>query len=302
MLWWTLAGAVAAGVLILAYASLIERRWYVLRRHTVACLPPGTEPLTLLHLSDLHLRAQQRKKIRFLKGLARLQPDVVVATGDLLGDEHAVDATLDALEPLRGRVASLFVLGSNDYYSPIFKNPLRYLMGPSKHLPKGRQNPWPLLVQGLQERGWVLVHNRSLKIDGIDVVGMDDPHIGRAQMDVATRREDESFRLAVVHSPEPVRRLAELGYDLIVTGHTHGGQLRIPGFGAVVTNTRGLPRAWTRGVHRVNGAWLHTSAGLGTSMYAPIRFACRPEACVLDLVPRGAPGQREAPRRSKIRS
>ncbi len=128
---WIIAGLIAAGLLVFAYASLVERRWYALRRHKVACLPPGAEPLTLLHLSDLHLREQQHKKIRFLRGLARVQPDIVVGTGDFLGDTHAVDATLNAVDPLRGRIASVFVLGSNDYYSPIFKNPLRYLLGPN---------------------------------------------------------------------------------------------------------------------------------------------------------------------------
>jgi len=286
MLWIPVA-VVAAGVLVVLYASLIERRWYALRHHTVACLPPGAAPLRLLHISDLHLRAPQRKEIAFLRGLARVQPDIVVSTGDFLGDQHAVETVLHAVEPLKGRVANLFVLGSNDYYSPRFKNPLRYLMGPSK--PRyGKPNPWPDLVMGLQQRGWELIHNRTLNVDGIDIVGLDDPHIGRDDVSVATPREGKpGFRLAVVHSPEPAERLGLLGYDLILAGHTHGGQLRIPGYGAVVTNTKGFPREWTRGVHRVKGgAWLHVSAGLGTSMFAPVRFACRPEACLLELVPR----------------
>jgi predicted MPP superfamily phosphohydrolase len=244
----------------------------------------------LLHISDLHLRAAQRKKIQFLRGLARIEPDLVVSTGDLLGDAHAVPAALEAVGPLRGRVASLFVLGSNDYYSPRFKNPLRYLLGPSKPPRYGKLNPWPELVAGLQQHGWELVHNRTLRVGGIDVVGLDDPHIRRADMSVATARDGhDGFRLAVVHSPEPVQELGLLGYDLIVAGHTHGGQIRVPVYGAVVTNTHGLPRAWTRGLHRVQGGgWLHVSAGLGTSMFAPFRFACRPEVCVLELVERPA--------------
>lgn len=280
-----LAGLVGAGFLVLAYAGLVERRWYAVRRHTVPCLPEGAAPLTLLHLSDLHLRAAQQKKIRFLRSCARLQPDIVVATGDFLGDPSSVPPTLDALDGLRGRIVSLFVLGSNDYYAPVLKNPLRYLTGPSsRHGHGGRPNPWPALVDALTQRGWNLVANRAMSAGGIDIVGLDDPHINRHDLSVAVPRTKPGFRLAVTHSPEPARRLAELGYDLIVTGHTHGGQIRIPGLGAIVTNTVGLPRTMARGLHRIGGAWLHVSAGLGTSMYAPVRFACRPEVCVLELV------------------
>jgi hypothetical protein len=146
-------------------------------------------------------------------------------------------------------------------------------------------NPWPELVAGLQERGWELIANRATRIDGIDIVGLDDPHIGRHDLDVATPRTQPGFRLAVAHSPDVARDLAAMGYDLILSGHTHGGQLRMPGYGAIVTNTRGLPRRMARGLHRLGDAWLHVSAGLGTSMYSPYRFACRPEACVLELVP-----------------
>lgn len=281
------AGLAGAGVLILAYASLVERRWYALRRHTVPCLPAGSPPMRLLHLSDLHLRASQRSKIAFLRGLGALRPDLVVGTGDFLGDPASVPATLDALDGVRGRIASLFVLGSNDYYAPVFKNPARYLQGPSSRAGAhdGPQNPWPELVQGLQARGWELIANRTVSVGGIDVVGFDDPHIGRADLSVATPRSKPGLRLAVAHSPGPAPHLAALGYDLVVAGHTHGGQLRMPGAGAIVTNTEGLPRRMARGLHRIGNAWLHVSAGLGTSMYAPVRFACRPEVCVLDLVP-----------------
>ncbi len=148
-----------------------------------------------------------------------------------------------------------------------------------------------------------MLSNEVIAVGDIDIVGLDDPHIGRAKMEVASEREDaRAFRLAVVHSPEPTQQLASMGYDLIVSGHTHGGQIRIPGYGAIVTNTHGLPRPWVRGVHRVGDAWLHVSAGLGTSMFAPIRFACRPEVCVLELVPRAPADQRDESTRSKTSS
>ena len=82
--------------------------------------------------------------------------------------------------------------------------------------------------------------------------------------------------------------MAADGFSLLLAGHTHGGQVCVPGVGALVTNC-GLDRRMAKGLHRWPGtpAWLHVSAGLGTHPTAPIRFACRPEASLLTLIPRG---------------
>jgi predicted MPP superfamily phosphohydrolase len=280
-----LLSLIGAGLVVAVYAVFVERNWFAVRTHRVPCLPPGAAPMRVLHVSDLHLRSVQRRKQRFLRGLARVQPDVIVGTGDFLGDHLSVDATLSALEPIPKR-AALFVLGSNDYYGPRFKNPIRYFIPAKKRgRSHGTQNPWPELVHGLEARGWTFADNETLTIDGIDVLGLGDAHIGRADMRLATPRARDGFRLAVAHSPDVARELAGKGYDLIVCGHTHGGQVCVPGVGALVTNCA-LPRDMAKGLHRIGDAWLHVSGGLGTSMFAPYRLACRPEVCVLELVPR----------------
>jgi predicted MPP superfamily phosphohydrolase len=275
---------VAVGAAILLYATLIERNWFAVRRHRIPCLPQGSSTMTILHLSDLHLRAPQRRKRAFLKRLALLEPDLVIATGDFIGDGRSNAETVEAVTAIHPRDASLYVLGSNDYYGPKPKNPLRYFSKKRRRV-LGTPNPWRGLVEALDARGWRLINNTAVQIDGIDVVGLDDEHIGRADLTVARARNGEGFRLAVAHSPDVAEQLAALGYDLIVCGHTHGGQVCIPWFGALVTNSD-LPRRMARGVHRMGDAWLHVSAGLGTSMYAPFRLACRPEVCVLELVAR----------------
>jgi predicted MPP superfamily phosphohydrolase len=93
--------------------------------------------------------------------------------------------------------------------------------------------------------------------------------------------------IGVVHTPDVVSEWALGGYDLVLAGHTHGGQVRIPGVGAVVTNCT-LPPALAAGLHRIGGAWLHVSPGLGTGRFSPIRFNCRPEATLLRLRSRRA--------------
>ena len=121
---------------------------------------------------------------------------------------------------------------------------------------------------------------------------MHDSHVKRDRYEKVAGRADPAadLRIGVMHSPEPklLDRFAADGYDLLFAGHTHGGQLRLPFYGALVTNC-GIDRERVRGLHRhpVGGqAWLNVSAGLGTSPWAPVRFACRPEASLLTLVPR----------------
>ena len=308
MIWlWVVLGLGAA---VVVYASLLERNWYALRRHTVPCLPPGAPPMRVLHISDLHLRARQRRKQRWLRALGRLDPHLIVGTGDFLGEgsPQTLAATVETLAAMPASIARVFVLGSNDYYGPVPKNPLRYFRRrkgpPSLH---GPQNPWEDMVAGLKEAGWLFINNTATEVetpaveapeveapeveapevDWIEVVGLDDAHIMRDDRSLARPRapDDQRFRLGVAHSPDSAPVLAAAGFDLIMCGHTHGGQVRLPGYGALVTNCS-LPRTMARGLHRFNGAWLHVNAGLGTNMFAPYRLACRPEACLLDLVPR----------------
>jgi hypothetical protein len=116
----------------------------------------------------------------------------------------------------------------------------------------------------------------------MEAVGLDDPHIHRADIRVAARTDSAAFGLAVVHSPDPAPELASLGYDLIVSGHTHGGQVRLPLMGALVTNSS-FPTRLASGLIRFGESYVHVSPGLGTSKYAPFRFLCRPEATLLEL-------------------
>jgi predicted MPP superfamily phosphohydrolase len=288
-----LGGLVGAGVGALAYAALVERRWYALRHVTVPVLrPAAARPLRVLHLSDLHLLPWQDDALAFVAACAETAPDVVVATGDLLGHPDAVEPVVAALAELgRGRLA-LAVLGSNDFYGPRPKNPALYLYAHQRRI-HGPRLDTAALVDGLADAGWQVLENRrqcpSTPAGLVDVAGFGDPHIRRdhpERIDWTAPAEAVALRLGVVHAPyrRALDVFAHHGYDLVLAGHTHGGQLRLPGVGALVTNCD-LPTWRARGLTRVDAEpWLHVSAGLGTSRYAPVRFACRPEASVLDLV------------------
>jgi uncharacterized protein len=285
-------GAAALAVAGTAYSAGIEVRRWTLRQSTLPVLPVGAAQLRILHISDLHMTPNQRSKQRWLAGLVDLQPDLVVNTGDNLAHPQAVPAVLRALQPLM-TLPGVFVFGNNDYYGPKPKNPAHYLMRTGKKI-RGAPLPWADLRAAFSEHGWVDLTNtrRELIVAGRRVVlaGVDDPHLRRDRYQRITGSADRTadLRLGLTHSPEPrvLDAFAADGYDLVLAGHTHGGQLRLPGYGAIVTNC-GLDRSRARGASRWGAhTWLHVSAGLGTSPYAPVRFACPPEASLLTLVPR----------------
>jgi predicted MPP superfamily phosphohydrolase len=284
----------AAGAGITAYAALIERNRFTLRRFDVPVLPPGSRPLRVLHLSDLHLTAGQRRKQAWLRGLDALEPDLVVNTGDTIAGRDAVQPALDALGPLLRRPGA-FVFGNNDFYAPRPKNPLRYFV-PERTRTFGDALPWRDLGAGMAAAGWLdATHARGTIKAGDMVValaGVDDPHLKRDRYGriAGPADPDAAVRIGLTHSPEPrlLDRFAADGYDLVLAGHTHGGQLRVPIVGALVTNCD-IDRARARWLHRwTDTTWLHVSAGLGTSPWAPVRFACPPEATLLTLVARDA--------------
>ena len=286
----------AAGAAALGYAVVVERNWFVLRRLEIPVLAPGTGPLRVLHISDAHLTPDRKRLMSWIRSLDDLDPHLVVNTGDSIAHQRSVELFLDSLGPLLDRPGA-FVLGSNDLYAPQLGNPAMYLRGPSsRKLKKTTPDlPWEKLCDGMAAAGWLDLNNKrgQLTTGGVDIAlaGVHDSHIKRDRYDDVAGRADPGadLRLGIMHSPEPrvLDRFAHDGYDLLLAGHTHGGQLCLPWYGTLVTNC-GLERQRARGLHRhpVGGrAWLHVSAGLGTSPWAPARFACRPEASLLTLVP-----------------
>ncbi len=291
------AGLALAGVGTLAYSAGYEVRAFRLREAEVPCLPAGADPLRVLHLSDLHLTPTQVRKQEWLGSLAALEPDLVVNTGDNLSHAQAVAPVVQALGALLD-VPGVFVFGSNDYWGPVLKNPLRYFLpnGGKKKF-HGPPLPWRDLRSQLGRGGWVDLTNTtaSLDVNGLRITfaGVDDAHLGYDDLEAVAGPADATadLRLGVTHAPylRVLDAFTSDGYDAILAGHTHGGQLRLPGYGALVTNCD-IDTRRSRGLHdhRAGGrrAWLHVSAGLGTSPYAPYRFCCFPEATLLTLTAR----------------
>lgn len=287
--------ATAGGLGAAVWAFGVEPRWYALRHRTVPVLrPAATGVLRVLQLSDLHLHAGvARHQAAFAERCATAGADLVVALGDLLGGEGTVASTREVLRRAKGDAQGLAVLGSSDFAAPKAKNPLRYLFPDDGARIKGSDLPTRAFVEGLREDGWQVLENRrallTTPVGSLDVVGLGDPHVDRDDPGLVEARppaDDVALRLGLVHAPYR-RALDALGdADLVLSAHTHGGQVRVPLYGALATNCD-LPRERARGLSRDpdDGSWLHVTAGVGANRYTPFRFACRPEAAVLDLVP-----------------
>ena len=308
--WHAGAGLAAVGAAGLAYASLIERNAFTLRRASVPVLPPGAASLRVLHISDIHLVPRQSRKIKWIRSLAALDPDLIVNTGDNLADLEAVPAILRALEPLLA-VPGVFVLGSNDYFAPTIKNPGLYLTSAHARANERISLPTADLVDAFTRAGWADLSNTraALSVGGqsLEFVGVDDAHLNYDRYAAVAGPRDSSAALTVGVTHAPYRRILDAmtadGAGLVMAGHTHGGQLCLPFYGTLVTNCD-LDRRRAKGVSRwwpgagatpsslapAGAAWLEVSAGLGTSPYSPVRFACRPEATLLTLTARPSSG------------
>lgn len=295
----TAATGLSAAAATHVWARHVEIHRYTLREETVHVLPAGAKPVRLLHISDIHLVPDQERKLHFLRHLATLSPHLVIDTGDNIAAAAAVPVLAEAIEPLLRRPGA-FVMGSNDLFAPRPKNPLRYFLPDAR--PEGMTArtdidlPTEELAARLSAFGWKdLTNTRDvIELPGLQVrlAGVDDPHLERDELPAPRPEQDPEhgrvLRLGVAHAP--YRRVLDSlvgdGAEMVLAGHTHGGQLRVPGIGALVTNCD-LPRRQARGLSSWDGVPLHVSAGMGASPYSNYRLFTPPEATLLTLRPRG---------------
>lgn len=280
----------AAGTGLAAY-SLAEPYWLKLAERSLVTGHQGPV-LSILHLSDSHLTRSDK---RLMSWIARLPetlgevPDLILGTGDFIDNNSGIEPLLDAFASLNARLGKFYVLGSHDYFQARFqiRSFKKYFTG-DHSVTKVPAADTDRLEQGLQSQGWISLTNRSEALNTafgtIRLAGVDDPYLKRHRTNHISRSAQDVLAIGLVHAPDVVSEYLLAGFDLVVGGHTHGGQVRVPFYGALVTNCK-LPTGLAGGLHRVGEGWLHVSPGLGQGAYTPIRFNCRPEATLLRLEP-----------------
>lgn len=283
---WT--GAIGVGA---ALYSWWESTAVEVTEHRLALpdLPTGLEGLRILHVSDTHFPADGDSVGRFVERIWRLDFDLVCCTGDYVETSAGWDSAVEALTQLRAPLGVYATLGAHDYCAPVRTrdewvsfNSDRLLGSPRRFV-----NPKPFVEQ-LEAAGIVVLRNewRSLKIGGelVRIGGAGDDSARMARLESAVPAPG-GFSMLLTHAPDAALRLPSPergGPSVVLCGHTHGGQIRLPGWGAPMRHSRLVSRERAAGVFDVDGTRVVVSRGFGTA-HVPLRFACRPEIGIVTL-------------------
>lgn len=283
-----LAGAAVLAALFLLNAVLVEPRRFTLQRQELhsGALAAG-QRLSILHISDLHFRNNDGRKLEFLKSLAEHEVDVVFVTGDLIDYDAGIAQCVEAVAAFRPRLGTYVVLGAHDYYHTLIRDIVRQVF--KRVYSRHEEVDTARLVAGLKDSGATVLISERVELEHggmkLDVVGIDDLKHGVVDLDAAFAGcRDDALRLVLIHEPSTLDEIADREPDFVFAGHTHGGQIRIPGLGALTTQAK-LPLRHASGVFQVGKTTVHLNNGVGTGRVTPIRCFCRPEATIVDIVP-----------------
>lgn len=285
------------GALVLAVSGLlglfywgtrVETRRYRLEKLKVKVkvrnsVGPDGRNLKILHISDLHLHGNDDEKVAFIRSITDDDYDLVVLTGDIFQflDGLKYGAQLLARKPRLGAYA---VFGNHDYYDySIFNKTLGRIFKSYRH-PEMRKNVEPHRI-ALEAGGFTVLVNQAVYVEEADlfIVGVDYPGISESKLhELMAGAPQGCLKLALFHLPKNLERLVKAGFHLAFGGHTHGGQIRLPGYGAVITDSD-LHRRYASGIFQFGETQFHISRGLGADPRSNIRINCPPAGTILDV-------------------
>ncbi|MBI4532449.1 MAG: metallophosphoesterase [Candidatus Melainabacteria bacterium] len=293
-MWKLIAGsALLGGLGAYFYASQVESRRYALEILDIVIGGDDAglnfsglgkqEPLKVLHLSDLHLCYPEADKVKFIEMVTDKDYDLVALTGDIFEDYSGM-LYASSLLSRKPRLGAYAVLGNHDYYHyRLFHKTFGRIMKKYRHPPL-RRDVKPM-VKALEQAGYVVLRNegQSHSDSCVHVVGVDYPGAHPAQLrGLFSQVPPQWLRLLLFHMPIGLESIASSGADLALGGHTHGGQICIPGVGPIITDSE-LPRHEASGLLWRGQTAFHISRGLGADPRTNLRFFCPPAATVLNV-------------------
>lgn len=230
-------------------------------------LPSSFKGLKILHLSDFHSHKFGKKEKKVLEILSQLRPDLIFITGDIVGRSAK---NLGACQNFWKKL-------SQDYEGRIFG-----VYGNHDH----RNKKFRDLNVFLKESRIEILNNGSRKIergkDYIYLIGVDDPHLEFDNIDEAMKGTEDDFpKILLAHSPEIFRKIKEKDIDLVLVGHTHGGQIAIPILSDLVLPLK-YDKKYKSGLFKENSCYLYVNRGIGET-FLPIRILANPEITFIEL-------------------
>lgn len=286
-IWTVLGGGMLFALAVYLYAAKVETRKFRLEDVPVVVVP-GTangakRELKVLHLSDLHLCAPESHKLDFLRQLPTDEFDIVVLTGDIFENESGLQyaGQIVAKKPRFGTYA---VLGNHDYYAYTWLNKTYGRLDRKHRHPAQKRDVQPF-VDALSDAGITTLRNESVLIEevGLHLIGIDYPGTTREKvLELAQAAPSDALKMAILHLPRRLQQLVEAGVHVAFAGHTHGGQIRLPGVGALITDSE-LPRQEASGLVRRGETVIHVSRGLSADPKTNFRLFCPPAATVIRI-------------------
>jgi uncharacterized protein len=280
------ASAVVAGVGTYLYASRIEARRYQLERISVRVRNSrgnNERVLRVLHLSDLHLCFPETDKIEFLRRISTEPYDMAILTGDVF-ENYSGLAYAASLLSRKPRLGAYAVLGNHDYYNyTMFHKIFGRLFRRFRH-PGTKRDVAPMIA-ALENAGFTVLRNETVNLPehGIHITGVDYPFVDAGTLNpLAAEGEDSELRMLLFHLPIHLDMISDTGVHVAFGGHTHGGQIRIPGFGAIITDSE-LSRSEASGLCWRSNTAFHISRGLSADPRTNFRLFCPPAATVVEI-------------------
>ncbi len=274
-------------LILFGYAAFIEPKWFRIRRVSIKSRRKIPRSFKILHLSDIHFWKPGAFKDNFLKRLDSLNPDLICVTGDIIDNDEGIDCAAKVLGAMKAPAGKFAVLGNHDYYDYHLFDNVRYHLRITK---KGSAvNNVKLLRERLQAAGIRVLVNEGEAVSwgglNLFISGTDDPITQYVDFPKAFRgMKLDSFNLLLTHVVDSVVDMKERNIDLVLSGHTHGGQIRLPGVGGYVFDFR-LPRRYIDGLNYFENIPVYVSRGVGSGRMLTPRFLCRPEAILLTIEP-----------------